>query len=256
MRYIDTNRNSWNRRTAIHFRSKFYDVEGFLNGASSLNSIELSELGHVKDKTLLHLQCHFGLDTLSWAREGAIVTGVDFSDEAIRKAQDLCTEARLDAEFLCADVCDFGRKTQSKFDIVFTSYGAICWLPDLQEWARTIANCLKSDGTFYMVEFHPCHDVFAGYSYFPKAAPDFEEAGTYTENSEGFKASSYTWSHSLSDVINSLISAGIEIEQFNEFPYSPYDCFDQMEEKEPGRYYIKHNRQEIPLLFSIKGTKT
>ncbi|MFD2110838.1 class I SAM-dependent methyltransferase [Thiorhodococcus fuscus] len=256
MTYINTNRNNWNQRTKIHFRSKFYDVEGFLNGASSLNNIELSELGNVKDKTLLHLQCHFGLDTLSWAREGAIVTGVDFSDEAIRKAHYLKTETRLDARFLCADIYDYGREIHSKFDIVFTSYGAICWLPDLQEWANIIADCLETNGTFYMVEFHPFNDLFAGYSYFGKTEPDFEEDGTYTENSENFKSSIYTWPHSLSDVITSLINAGIEIRQFNEFPYSPYNCFDQMEEKEPGKFYLKHNNQDLPLLFSIKGTKS
>jgi SAM-dependent methyltransferase len=255
MNYIETNRSNWNKRTEIHFRSKFYDVEGFINGDSSLNNIELSELGNVKDKTLLHLQCHFGLDTLSWAREGAIVTGVDFSIEAIKKANYLKTETRLDARFLCSDIYDYGRKSHSKFDIVFTSYGVICWLPDLQEWANTIANCLGTNSIFYMVEFHPCNDIIAGYSYFQKNEPDFEEGGTYTENSDDFKSSNYIWPHSLSDVINSLISAGVDIQQFNEFPYSPYNCFDQMEEREPGRFFLTHNRQNIPLLFSIKGTK-
>jgi SAM-dependent methyltransferase len=255
MNYININRSNWNKRTDIHFRSKFYNVDGFIGGASSLNSIELSELGNVKDKTLLHLQCHFGMDTLSWAREGAIVTGVDFSAEAIKKANYLKTKTCLDARFLCADIYDYSQTILSKFDIVFTSYGVICWLPDLQEWANIIANSLENNGTFYMVEFHPCNDVFAGYSYFCQTEPNFEEDGTYTENSDRFKSSNYTWPHSLSDVINSLINAGIEIQQFNEFPYSPYNCFDQMEERESGKFYLTRKRQDLPLLFSIKGTK-
>jgi SAM-dependent methyltransferase len=256
MNELNINQKHWNQRTEIHVRSKFYQVEQFLRGASSLNQIELSELGEVNHKTLLHLQCHFGLDTLSWARRGAIVTGVDFSDEAIKQANELKKETRLRGDFICADILEYGKKARSRFDIVFTSYGVVCWLPNLQEWAQTIANCLDTHGTFYMVEFHPCLDLFFGYSYFHTLEPYREETGTYTENSGDFKSACHTWSHSLSDILNALLAAGIEISQFNEFPYSPYNCFDHMEERQPGTFFLTHQGQDLPLLFSIKGRKT
>ncbi|MCO1336981.1 class I SAM-dependent methyltransferase [Microbulbifer sp. OS29] len=255
MDYLNINKISWDKRAKIHVDSEFYDVEGFLGGGSSLQDIEIRELGEVSGKTLLHLQCHFGLDTLSWARLGADVTGVDLSSVAIDTAKLLSLQLGLESRFICADLYRFGDEFDGEYDVVFTSYGALCWLPDIHRWAATVARCLKPGGTFYIAEFHPFYDIFFGYSYFHLTDPDVEEAGTYTENGQAEKLTLATWAHPISDVVNALIEAGIEIIQLNEYPYSPYNCFDGMEERDRGRFYLSHKGYDIPLIYTIKGVK-
>ena len=170
--YIEINRQSWNSRLESHLRSDFYDVAGFLNGKSSLNSFELELLGDVTGKSILHLQCHFGQDTLSLARMGAKVTGVDLSDKAIAEANRLAQQMHLDATFICCDIYDLLNHLDHQFDIVFTSYGTIGWLPDLSKWANIVSRFLKPGGNFVFVEFHPVVWMFddefdkIGYNYF------------------------------------------------------------------------------------------
>ena len=253
--YFEMNRLGWDRRVKIHAESDFYDVKGFLAGSSSLREIELKELGDVCGLTLLHLQCHFGLDTLSFARMGASCTGVDLSPAAIEQAQKLAQTAGLDAQFICSDVYGFHRGNTDPYNIVFTSYGAICWLPDLERWAQVVSSNLKDGGTFYMVEFHPVYDLLAGYAYFTKSLPDVEQEGTYTENGSEVVAELATWAHPLSSVLNALIGAGIQIEQVREYPFSPYNCFEGMEEREPGRFYLNHKGHDVPITYSITGRK-
>ncbi|WP_133406819.1 class I SAM-dependent methyltransferase [Parashewanella tropica] len=255
MDYLAVNRNAWNQRTEIHVESEFYDVNGFLDGNCTLNDIELAALPNVKDKSLLHLQCHFGLDSLSWARRGAKVTGVDLSDAAITKATQLANQTKLDAKFICSDVYSFTEINNHQFDIVFTSYGTICWLPCLKQWAEVIASSLKSGGTFYMAEFHPCYDLIAGYSYFDKSHPDIEEEATYSENAGDETSKVVLWSHAMSTVVNALIGAGLSIKEVNEYPYSPYNCFEGLIETEKGKYVIPHKGNNVPLVFSIKAKK-
>ncbi|WP_086933897.1 class I SAM-dependent methyltransferase [Agarilytica rhodophyticola] len=258
MDYIKVNKDAWDKRTEIHVKSRFYDVDGFLAGKSSLQEIELNEVGCVKDKTLLHLQCHFGLDSLSWARMGAEVTGVDLSPMAIEQAVNIAKQAKLKARFICTDLYSFGRTPKASkdvYDIVFTSYGVVCWLPDLIEWADIVVRHLKPGGMFYMAEFHPFYDLVSGYSYFHKPEPDIEDAGTYTENDIGETSTLAMWSHPISDVLNALTSAGLRITQFNEYPYSPYNCFDGLVERKKGKFYLTHKNQDVPLIYSLKGIK-
>lgn len=253
--YFEINRAAWDQRAKTHFESKFYDVEGFLSGSTSLREIELAELGNVAGKSMLHLQCHFGLDTLSWVRKGAICTGVDISPVAIQKARELARQTQLKADFVCSNIYDFRRECSEPYDIVFTSYGTICWLPDLKRWAQIIAANLKVGGTFYIAEFHPIHDLLAGYSYFSHQEPDVEEEGTYTENDPGVKTKLATWAHPISSVINALVSVGIQIERISEFPFSPYNCFEGLNEREPGRFYFEHKGNDIPMVYSLTGRK-
>ena len=265
MDYLSVNQAGWNDRAVTHFSSDFYDVTGFLAGATSLQEIELASLA-VEGKSLLHLQCHFGLDTLSWARLGAKVTGVDLSSVAIEQANILAAQTQLQAEFVCSDVYQVSEQVSGQFDIVFTSYGAIVWLPDLDKWAQTVTSKLVAGGQFYMVEFHPAHTLFEGYSYFHHPEPDVEDEVTYTENA-GDKTNTFAcWSHSLADVINALIKAGLEINQFNEFPFSPYNCFEGLTEevvevelptgiKSCKRYFVEQKGQRLPLTYSIMATK-
>lgn len=252
---MELNKKAWDKRTSVHFDSEMYDVDGFLDGKCSLKEIELSEMGDVRGMTLLHLQCHFGLDTLSWARKGAKVTGVDLSPEAIKKANELKTKAELEGHFICSDVYDYENAASPVFDIVFASYGALNWLPDLDGWARIVAKSLKVGGHLHLIEFHPAYDLHSGYSYFSQKEPDVEESGTYTENCSGKLAMVASWPHPLSEVVNALIENGIAIDHLNEFPFRPYDCFDDVEEREKGRFYVKNQKHAVPLLYSLKGTK-
>lgn len=253
--YLAMNRAGWDLRVKPHVESAFYDVPAFLAGQTALREIEQAGLTDVAGKSLLHLQCHFGLDTLSWAREGARCTGVDLSPVAIDKARELATQTGLDAHFVCSDVYGFQRPAPTPYDIVFTSYGAVCWLPDLTRWAAVIAANLAVGGTFYMAEFHPIYDLLAGYSYFTRTEPDVDEEGTYTENGATAVAKLATWAHPLSQVINALLGAGIQVQQVEEFPYSPYNCFEGMVEREPGRFYLTHKGHDVPLVYSIRGQK-
>lgn len=255
MNYLEINKEAWNKRTKVHVESEFYDIKSFRNGESSLNPIELEELGDVKGKKLLHLQCHFGQDTLSWARLGAKVTGVDLSSEAIAQAKKLSSELGLESTFIDKDIYQFGLENTEVFDIVFTSYGALCWLPDLTQWAKTIASCLPVGGELCLVEFHSFNDLLSGDSYFPKSQPDIDEEGTYTENCDGEKSMMVTWAHSLSEVITALISAGLSIEGFKEYPYSPYNCFDGLEYVKNKGYQSLLKGQQVPLVYSITARK-
>lgn len=256
MNYLELNKQAWDKRTKIHVDSKFYDVESFINGQSSLNVIELAQLGNVEGKKLLHLQCHFGQDTLSWARKGAVVTGVDLSSEAIEQANKLKSTLGIEATFIADDIYQFGDKNREQFDIVYTSYGVLCWLPDLDHWAKIIADSLSVGGEFHLVEFHTFNDVLSGYSYFPQSKPDIEDEGTYTENCDGTKSTMLTWPHSLSEVINALISAGLKIEHFKEYPFSPYNCFEGLEHIAGHGYQLLYKGQQVPLVYAIKARKT
>ena len=258
--YQEINKKAWDKRVAIHVESKFYDVAGFLRGNSSLTEIETAELGDVDGMSLLHLQCHFGLDTLSLARQGARVTGVDLSSTAIEKANELRASINaqnaIEANFICAEAIEFLSSQKHQYDIVFTSFGAICWLPDLDLWATGIAQSLKQNGRFYMAEFHPFLDLLGGYNYFKNKDADIESEGTYTENCDGIEMETATWSHSISEVINALIQAGLTIQAFNEFPFSPYDCFDGLTQTQKGRFALIENGNAKPLVYSIKAVKS
>lgn len=253
--YFALNRDAWNRRTEVHYGSKFYDVDGFLAGKTSLREIELGELTEVAGRRLLHLQCHFGLDTLSWQRLGAECTGVDLSPVAIERARQLAEQAGLNSRFVCSNVLEFERGQQPAYDIVFTSYGAVCWLPDIRAWAGVVARNLAPGGTFYMVEFHPFYDLISGYSYFTRDEPDIEEGETYTENGEQAQTRLALWSHPISSVVSALIEQGIEIQSLREYPFSPYDCFKGLQEREAGRFYLQHREQDLPLVYSLRGRK-
>jgi len=154
-RYYETNLRRWNELVGLHAESEEYDLEGFIAGKSSLHTVELEALGDVSGRSLLHLQCHFGLDTLSWARLGARVTGIDFSDSGIELARRIADRIGVDAEFVCCNVYDLPEHLEGEFDIVYTSYGVLCWLHDINEWARLVSNYLKPGGTFFIAEFHP-----------------------------------------------------------------------------------------------------
>lgn len=259
--YLDINRQSWNNKVDSHLNSEFYNLDGFLKGESSLNDIELGLLGDLQGKTILHLQCHFGQDTISLSRLGAEVTGVDLSDKAIENAKRITTETNSNANFICCDIYDLPNHLDKQFDIVFTSYGTIGWLPDLNKWAKIVAKYLKPNGQFVFVEFHPVvwmfDDNFDGisYNYFNSGAIVETESGTYADKNAEITQEYVMWNHGISEVVNSLIKNGLEINSLDEFDYSPYNCFNKTIEVEPKKFRIAHLENKIPMVYSIKATK-
>lgn len=259
--YIALNKNAWNNKTEVHIASDFYDMKGFLEGKSTLNSIELELLGAISNKKILHLQCHFGQDTMTFARMGAQATGIDFSEKAIEKATEFSKQLNLDTTFICCDIYEAPKYLKDQFDIVFTSYGTIGWLPDLDKWAKVVSQFLKPGGQFIMADFHPVvwmydndfKEVF--YSYFNIEPIVEDETGTYADRYSEIEAKTITWNHPISETLNALITNGIELNSFNEYDYSPYNCFNNTEEFEPNKFRIKTFENKIPLVYSIKGTK-
>ena len=259
--YIDINRQSWNNRVDAHLKSEFYDLENFVKGNSSLNSIELELLGDVKGKSILHLQCHFGQDSISLSRLGASVVGVDLSDKAIESAKQLAKDTKTNANFICCDIYDLPNHLNRKFDIVFTSYGTIGWLPDLEKWAKIVSKFLKANGQFVFVEFHPVIWMFDDnfekifYRYFNSGAIIESENGSYADKSAEISQEYIMWNHGISEVVNNLIKNGLEIKSLNEYDYSPYNCFNKTQEFEPKKYRIEHLGDKIPMVYSVVATK-
>jgi SAM-dependent methyltransferase len=255
--HIGANRSLWDAWTKAHVASPHYDVAGFKAGTSTLQSIEVDELGDVGGKTLLHLQCHFGLDTLSWARRGAHVTGADLSPEAVSTARALSRELGIPTRFVCANLYDLPALPElrdDRFDVVFASYGVLGWLPDLSGWARVIAHFLKPGGTFYIVEYHPflyladpeTHDSAGnrldhGYFYRPEPVRA-EYSGTYAVAEAGAWTTAYFWDHPLGEIVTAVCDAGLRLQFLHEHP------------RPAGATYHPHYPDVHPYLFSIRAT--
>ena len=262
-KYFEVNRNTWNKKVDIHKNSAFYDLDGFKKGKSSLNSFELKALGNVKGKDLLHLQCHFGQDTLSLSRMGANCTGIDLSDSGIAMAKSLNKALDLNANFVTSNVYDVPQNVPGNFDIVFTSYGVIGWLPDLDKWAAIISEKLRSGGFFYMVEFHPIiwmfdyleNPVKMKYPYHNGDVIYEEYKGTYTDENASIISKEYGWNHGLGEVVTALTKAGLEIAYLNELDESPYDCLPNMKKTSNGMYVLKDHERLFPMLFELKAVK-
>jgi SAM-dependent methyltransferase len=265
--HFQVNQKLWDAWTREHEKSPFYDVAGFKAGKDRLRSVELDELAPiVAGKSLLHLQCHFGLDTLAWARRGANVTGVDFSPQSIELAQSLSTELALPAAFVCSDVYHLPEALTGQFDIVFTSYGVLHWLDNLQRWAEVIAFFLKPGGIFYIVEDHPTMRMFttsedksklelANPYFFSQTPEPVETQGSYASPDTLESYRFYLWNHSLGEVVNSLIGAGLRIEYLHEFPYAARAKFPMMEKGADGWWRLPAKYVQIPFLFSLRATK-
>lgn len=254
---FEANRKLWNERTIHHIGSKFYDVEGFVAGKNSITPIELELLGDVNAERILHLQCHFGQDTLSLARMGAKVTGLDISENAIHEAKKLTERCGLKAEWILSNVIDHQPELDGRFDIVYTSYGTIGWLPDLKPWAANIKRYLKPGGRLVFVEFHPVVWMFdndfthVAYSYFNKEVIKEEEEGTYTDKNAPIKLPSYGWNHDLAEVMTALLHEGFHIDQFKESDGSAWDSFAKTVKGADGLYRIQGMEGKIPMVYGI-----
>lgn len=256
------NLSNWNERVPVHVNSAEYRVQEFRNGELHLYPIEREEVGNVRGKSLLHLQCHFGMDTMSWARLGATVAGLDFSDQAIAAARKLSAELKIPATFVCSDIYDAPKVLKEQFDIVFTSYGALCWLPDLKRWAQVAARFVKPGGVFYISEFHPLTQCFdtdnptelkSRISYFETAQQNFPPGPDYSDNSVTLSHGTHEWMYTTGGVVTALIEAGLQIEFVHEHPVCCFSIFPFMHKGADGWWRIKGD--PIPLTLSIRAHK-
>ncbi len=263
---LEINRQLWDAWTGLHESSEFYDLAGFRAGKSSLRPIERAELADVAGRSLLHLQCHFGLDTLSWARQGARVTGVDFSEQSIALARSLSAELSIPASFVCADVARLPELLNGQFEIVFSSYGVLPWLRDLARWAEVIAHFLQPGGIFYLVDDHPAMRTLSTNQqgeltvahpyYFSEQPTRIEARGSYAAPpGESTPAREwYIWNHSLGEILGALLGAGLQLEFLHEFPFAMRAKFPGMARSPDGVWRFAE-RPEFPLLFSLQMRK-
>jgi SAM-dependent methyltransferase len=258
----EVNRSYWDERVALHVGGSFYDVDGFKAGRS-LRPYEVTDVGDVAGKALVHLQCHFGLDTLSWARFGARVVGVDFSAPAIASARALARELGSDAAFVEADVYDAATTLGRQFDVVYTGRGALCWHPDVGRWAEVVARLLRSGGLFYMTEFHPVEWIFAEdelapkYGYVtPAAGLPYTFAGSYADpGAETAANETVQWNHPIGEVVTALVGAGLELRLLREHDTSPLRRWPFMVPAEGGGWTMPDDRPSLPFMYTVLARK-
>jgi ubiquinone/menaquinone biosynthesis C-methylase UbiE len=266
---IRDNNALWDAWTRIHEGSEFYDLAGFKQGGVRLRQYEIDEVGPVAGKDLLHLQCHFGIDTLSWARLGARVTGADFSEAAIALARSVAAEIGIDdARFVRSDLYNLPDVLDGDFDVVYTSRGVLGWLPDIRRWAQVVAHFVRPGGRFYVTEIHPIAqalenegvepgEIVVRYPYWEHAAPlSFAVQGTYADrDAEVVGQTEHGWDHGLGEIVTALIEAGLRIESLREYPFVDWQL-DFLVEADDGTWKLPPDIEgELPLFFSILATK-
>lgn len=260
--FIATNRKHWDAVTPGHVASEFYDVESFKQGRDTIDPVEAELVGDVSGRTLLHLQCHFGMDTMSWTRRGAVATGVDFSEVAIEAAKSLAASLNLDTRFKVGDV--LGLDLNEQFDVVFSSHGVLGWLPELRSWGQTIANHLKPGGRFVLIDGHPVLWIFDDertdgemrlrYDYFSREALAFEETGSYADP-DGPATNTLERLHPIEDVLGALMFAGLTITGFREYDQIAWQAMPHMEQDGDGWWRLPAGIPRIPLMFSVGATR-
>jgi len=246
----------------VHLASEFYDLDGFRAGTSSLRPFEVAEVGDVAGKRLVHLQCHVGLDTLSWARNGALVTGLDFSEPAIEAAQSLAADLGIDASFVAADVYDaVAALNGRRFDVVYTGVGALVWLPDIPRWAQVVAALLEPGGFLYLLEGHPFAQVLDDAEgavvvgdYFDGRPQVADEPCTYTDGPPLEHTRSIWFQHQLGEIVTALASAGLRIDFLRERDFDLFQRFDSLE-RHGAEYRFPAGRPAVPMMFSLRATR-
>jgi 2-polyprenyl-3-methyl-5-hydroxy-6-metoxy-1,4-benzoquinol methylase len=266
-KYLSANRALWDEWTGINYRSAFYKVEDFKAGLNKLRPYEMAEVGPVEGKDLLHLQCHFGLDSLCWARLGARVTGIDFSAAAIAQARTLAQEVGIDARFLQSDIYELPQHLSGAFDVVYTSRGVLGWLPHLDAWGKVAAHFVKPGGFFYITEIHPIAMVFdddegvtdlrVRYPYFTHAEPlAFATQGSYADRSAQVSQElEYGWNHGLGEIVTALTTAGLHIDFLHEFPFGEWPI-SFLQPAADGTHRLPPALDgKLPLFFSLRASK-
>jgi ubiquinone/menaquinone biosynthesis C-methylase UbiE len=255
----ETNRAAWNQMVDLHVDHMEYRTDEVIGGGSSLKRIELEALGDVKGKHLLHLMCHFGLDTLSWARQGATVTGVDISERSIESANEIAQKAGLEAEFVRGDVLDLVGQIDQKFDFVFQSYGTHIWISDIGRWAEVVAHYLKPGGTFFIIDEHPANVLFLypeeNLDYFATEPERYQNPTDYCEIRTHIKGELVEWQHKVSDMVNALIAAGLTIERLDEYNYGYYKVGEGWSRMDDHYWLPPGGPAKFPIMLAIKARK-
>jgi SAM-dependent methyltransferase len=259
----ELNRASWDSRVPVHVASSFYDLDGFLAGRDTVGPIQAAEVGDVTGKRLVHLQCHIGLDTLSWARRGAVVSGLDFSAAAISAASSLASALEIPATFVVSDVYDavsaFGG---ARFDIVYTGIGALVWLPSVTRWASVVSSLLAPGGFLYLIDGHPFAQVLKESSgsfvverdYFDSSGSVEDWPYTYTDGPALTHTRSVQFQHPLGSVVSALAEAGLRIEFLHEFDFETFQRFKSMELAADGIYRMPGGQPRVPMMFSVRAS--
>lgn len=262
---LAANLHLWENWTDLHMKGSEYDVEGFIADPASrpFDWVVHEVVGDVAGKRLLHLQCHIGIDTLRFVIGGAVdVTGVDFSPKAIAAARSIARRMGLPATFVQADVTELPEVVpRAAFDVVFTSYGTIMWLPDLEGWAESIATRLAPGGVFHIIDAHPFMSVFddfafepplrVAYPYFTREPLYFEEHGSYADRDADFVADSYAWQHTFEEIIGVLVKRGLRVEALREYPVVAWKALEFMEEAGSSLWRLPPGSGDIPLMFGL-----
>ena len=264
----EANRTNWDDRVPAHLASESYGVEDFIAGTRNLTQavdFDRAHLGDVRGRSLLHVQCHIGLDTLSWARLGASVTGVDFSERSIEAARDISRRSGVPGRFVLADVHEAPEVLAETFDIVYASEGVLCWLPSVAAWARVVRRFTRPGGTFYIRDGHPlAHTLDLQRSdgqlvmvdpYFEGEAIRYDEPGTYIGASvEIDQTVTYQWNHSLGEIVSALVDEGFRIQSLREYPFSGYQAQPGMVQGDDGWWRLPDRTRRLPMLFGLKAT--
>ena len=267
---IAANLHLWENWSEMHMNGTDYDVEGFIANpdARPFDWVIRDMIGDVAGKRLLHLQCHIGLDTARLALMGAVdVTGVDFSPKAIAGAEAIAERLNLSATFVRADVCALPDIVpREAFDVVFSSYGAIFWLPDLEPWAESVATRLAPGGVLHLVDLHPFLSVFddfalqpplaVRYPYFSREPLHFVEHGSYADRDADFEADSYAWQHTFEEIIGVLARRGLIVERLREYPAVAWKALEYLVEDEDGLWRLPEGAGDVPLMFGLTVRKS
>lgn len=263
--YIASNRDLWDEWAEIHAQGDWYDLDSVRKGLDKLRPYELDEVGNVAGRSLLHLQCQLGTDTIAWARRGAKVTGVDFSPRAVQVATRLADQLGVDASFVCADVMQLPKHLAGTWDIVYSSRGVLGWLPDLAAWAQVVASYLHPGGFFYLTDIHPiaktlddtASELRVTRPYWPRLEPiAYEVQGSYADpNAKVNTPVKYLWTHSTAELITAVAQAGLTIEFFHEFPWldRPWPFLRRQDDR--TNVLPDGTRAELPLFFSLRARK-
>lgn len=259
--YLALNLAHWEEVTPVHLASPFYRVQAFRDGEVVLDAIARESVGDVAGKRLLHLQCHIGLDTLSLARLGADVTGLDFSPAALDAARALALETGVPARFIRANVLEPPDELTG-FDIVFASWGVHCWIPDMGAWMQTAARALKGGGRLVLLDDHPIRAMLEGdpltitYPYNSNEALIFEDAGDYTDRNVKVSAGrTAEWAHGLGTLVNAAIDAGLVVRRLDELDRVPWLALPHLVECGGGYWRLPDGAPTFPLGFRLLADK-
>ena len=267
--WLETNKANWDERVAYHLDAPSYDLKDLRGGTGRLHPIEQREIGDVRGKRILHLQCHFGRDTLILAQQGADVVGLDFSPLAIDAARQLAAETNLSrrASFVEANVYDAPKVLEGRalFDIVFVTWGSLCWLPDVKRWADVVAHFLKPGGFLYLADAHPAAMVLEDVTptggcepvlhlpYFSPGAIIEDDPTDYANKEARLEnARTHEWLHTLGDILSGIGRAGLRLEWLHEHPEIPWRMFADLVPAEGGLYRWP-KKQWMPLSYSLKA---